>query len=237
MYPRSSSCCSVALCGLPNSDVWSASRVPNACRDRRLSQKFAGQTIWSQSVKPSTTPPHRDFSRLVDACYESPARPTAGPAGTCWGHGGDIHKLRHYSATELINAGVDVRTVAGRLGHGGGGATTLRVYAAWLSEADQRAATALAGRMLASRSATTVEPGSNRANRSEQELSGPYAEIASDLRGAIRTGILNQGDALPTVKELGARYKVSAATAHRAVQLLEDEGLVEVSRGRRAVIA
>ncbi|MGH4018707.1 MAG: site-specific integrase, partial [Pseudonocardiaceae bacterium] len=40
-----------------------------------------------------------------------------------------IHKLRHYSATELISAGVDVRTVAGRLGHGGGGTTTLRVYA------------------------------------------------------------------------------------------------------------
>ncbi|TWJ27593.1 site-specific recombinase XerD [Micromonospora sagamiensis] len=37
-----------------------------------------------------------------------------------------IHALRHYSATELINAGVDVRTVAGRLGHGGGGTTTLR---------------------------------------------------------------------------------------------------------------
>lgn len=41
-----------------------------------------------------------------------------------------IHKLRHYSATELISGGVDVRTVAGRLGHGGGGTTTLRVYAA-----------------------------------------------------------------------------------------------------------
>jgi integrase len=32
-----------------------------------------------------------------------------------------IHQLRHYAATELIAAGVDVRTVAGRLGHGGGG--------------------------------------------------------------------------------------------------------------------
>jgi integrase len=58
-----------------------------------------------------------------------------------------FHKLRHYSATELIAAGVDIRTVAGRLGHGGGGATTLKVYAAWISEADQRAATSLAGRM------------------------------------------------------------------------------------------
>ena len=48
-----------------------------------------------------------------------------------------LHNLRHYSATELIAAGVDVRTVAGRLGHSGGGITTLRVYAAWLAEADQ----------------------------------------------------------------------------------------------------
>jgi integrase len=58
-----------------------------------------------------------------------------------------LHKLRHYSATELIAAGVDVRTIAGRLGHGGGGTTTLRVYAAFVNEADQRAAAALAQRM------------------------------------------------------------------------------------------
>ena len=58
-----------------------------------------------------------------------------------------LKNLRHYSATELISAGVDVRTVAGRLGHGGGGATTLRVYTAWTSEADQRAAHVVSGRM------------------------------------------------------------------------------------------
>lgn len=61
----------------------------------------------------------------------------------------NIHQLRHYSATELIASGVDVRTVAGRLGHGGGGATTLKVYSAWVAEADQRAAGSLAGRMPA----------------------------------------------------------------------------------------
>jgi integrase len=58
-----------------------------------------------------------------------------------------LHALRHYSATELLTAGVDLRTVAGRLGHGGGGATTLRVYAAWVSESDRRAAEILGGRM------------------------------------------------------------------------------------------
>jgi integrase len=60
-----------------------------------------------------------------------------------------LKNLRHYTATELIGGGVDVRTVAGRLGHGGGGATTLRVYAAWTSEADQRAARTVSGRMPA----------------------------------------------------------------------------------------
>lgn len=56
-----------------------------------------------------------------------------------------LHQLRHYSATQLLAAGVDLRTVAGRLGHGGGGATTLRVYAAFLAASDRRAAELLGG--------------------------------------------------------------------------------------------
>ncbi|WP_157606452.1 hypothetical protein [Saccharomonospora cyanea] len=39
------------------------------------------------------------------------------------------------------------RMCAGRLGHAGGGATTLRVYAAWVGEADRRAAHILGGRL------------------------------------------------------------------------------------------
>ncbi len=58
-----------------------------------------------------------------------------------------LHALRHYSATELLAAGVDIRTVAGRLGHGGGGATTLRVYAAWVAASDRKAAEILGARM------------------------------------------------------------------------------------------
>jgi integrase len=58
-----------------------------------------------------------------------------------------IHALRHYSATELLTAGIDLRTVAGRLGHGGGGATTLRVYAAWVAASDRNAAEILGSRM------------------------------------------------------------------------------------------
>ena len=58
-----------------------------------------------------------------------------------------LHALRHYSATELLTAGVDLRAVAGRLGHGGGGATTLRVYTAWVAESDRRAAQILDTRL------------------------------------------------------------------------------------------
>ena len=58
-----------------------------------------------------------------------------------------LHSLRHYVATELIAAGFDVRSVAGQLGHGGGGSTTLRVYAAWVAESDKRAAAVMAGKM------------------------------------------------------------------------------------------
>jgi integrase len=58
-----------------------------------------------------------------------------------------LHALRHYSATELLASGIDLRTLAGRLGHGGGGATTLRVYAAWVGEGDRRAAELLGRRM------------------------------------------------------------------------------------------
>ncbi len=59
----------------------------------------------------------------------------------------NLHALRHYSATELLTAGVDLRTVAGRLGHGGGGATTLKVYAAWVAASDRKAAEILGSRM------------------------------------------------------------------------------------------
>jgi len=57
-----------------------------------------------------------------------------------------LHALRHYSATELLTAGVDLPTVAGRLGHGGGGATTLKVYAVWVAS-DRKAAEILGSRM------------------------------------------------------------------------------------------
>lgn len=69
-----------------------------------------------------------------------------------------LHDLRHYVATRLLAAGVDVRTVAGRLGHRNA-STTLNVYSHFLPEADREAADVL-GRLLddAVRQGTTTSP-------------------------------------------------------------------------------
>jgi integrase len=56
----------------------------------------------------------------------------------------NIKQLRHYTASQLLAARFDLRNTAARLGHGGGGATTLKHYADPVSEVDRRAAAYLA---------------------------------------------------------------------------------------------
>lgn len=143
-----------------------------------------------------------------------------------------LHNLRHYSATELIAGGVDVRTVAGRLGHGGGGTTTLRVYAAWVAEADQRAAQGLAARLPPRPVANTTSD----VERARTDPRSPYERVAVELRARIETGTMSAGQQLPTGKQLGVEFGVATATAQRAVALLQSWGMVEVSRGRRAIV-
>ena len=70
----------------------------------------------------------RSFSRLCARC---------GVAGV------RLHDLRHYVATRLLTSGIDVRTVAGRLGHRNP-STTLNVYAHFLPGSDREASAALA---------------------------------------------------------------------------------------------
>jgi hypothetical protein len=63
----------------------------------------------------------------------------------------DIKGGRHYTASQLLAGGFDLRDTAARLGHSGGGSTTLRHYADPVPEVDRRAAVFLA--QLTARSA------------------------------------------------------------------------------------
>jgi integrase len=54
-----------------------------------------------------------------------------------------IHDLRHWQATQLLDAGVPVPTVAARLGHADG-TTTMKVYAHRTKRADEQAAAVVA---------------------------------------------------------------------------------------------
>jgi hypothetical protein len=110
-----------------------------------------------------------------------------------------------------------------RLGHGSGGATTLKVYAAWVDEADRRAATTMAG----------IMPAPVAAPRPPR---GPYEVIAAELRDQIVTGRLRPGDQLPTITKLATRHGVAVGTVHRAMDLLGADGLIDASRGRRSVV-
>jgi integrase len=101
--------------------------------------------VWSPAADGSRprTPDSltRAFARLCDS-LEAEGR----LAGHTERYDFRFHDLRHFSATELIGAGVDIRTVAGRLGHADP-AITLRIYAHALEERD-RAAAELLGRRL-----------------------------------------------------------------------------------------
>jgi integrase len=83
------------------------------------------------------------FSRTIDGERPlDPANVTAAFRRVCERQrvtGVRLHDLRHAHATQLLAAGVPVRTVSGRLGHANA-MTTLNVYAHALEESDERAA-------------------------------------------------------------------------------------------------
>lgn len=85
----------------------------------------------------------------VDPDGERPTQPQSASQAIRRLSGGRVHfhQLRHFAATQLLGAGVDVRTVAGRLGHGDA-TTTLRIYSHFLEQRDQVAAGIL-GQLLA----------------------------------------------------------------------------------------
>jgi integrase len=151
-----------------------------------------------------------------------------------------LKNWRNFHATELIAAGLDMNVVAGRIGHGGGGATTWRNYVVLQGERAQRAAGPMVVRMPQRPGAADLRVEADTKTKVvpaaiEQDLQ-PYERIAADLLGGIRSGLTQPGDPLPTMKALAAIYNVAVSTAHRAIAILVDAGYVKASRGVRATV-
>jgi GntR family transcriptional regulator len=59
----------------------------------------------------------------------------------------------------------------------------------------------------------------------------PYMQLIHQVRHALRLGLLQKGDQLPTVKEVVARLAINPNTVLKAYRELEYEGLVAARPG------
>lgn len=63
-----------------------------------------------------------------------------------------------------------------------------------------------------------------------------FSQLASAIRSQIASGALTAGHKLPSAKEVAESLDINLHTVLRAYQELRDEGLVDVRRGRGAVV-
>ncbi|WP_225638857.1 GntR family transcriptional regulator [Streptomyces solaniscabiei] len=59
----------------------------------------------------------------------------------------------------------------------------------------------------------------------------PYQQLVQQVRHALRLGLLNEGDRLPTVKDVAKQMAVNPNTVLKAYRELEHDGLVAARPG------
>jgi GntR family transcriptional regulator len=64
-----------------------------------------------------------------------------------------------------------------------------------------------------------------------------YEQIERQFRQAIMTGVMQEGDPLPSLRQLAKELRVSVVTINRAYEDLEKEGFIITAAGRGAFVA
>ncbi|MED9900225.1 MAG: GntR family transcriptional regulator [Bacteroidales bacterium] len=64
-----------------------------------------------------------------------------------------------------------------------------------------------------------------------------YKQIMDEVENAIKTGVCNTGDILPSMNELAADLEVSKETVKKAYFLLRDKGIISSTQGKGYYIA
>lgn len=64
-----------------------------------------------------------------------------------------------------------------------------------------------------------------------------YVQLATAVRSGVSRGDVAPGDRLPPARELAASLNLNMHTVLKAYQELRDEGVIELRRGRGAVVS
>jgi DNA-binding transcriptional regulator YhcF (GntR family) len=63
-------------------------------------------------------------------------------------------------------------------------------------------------------------------------LARAHEQVADHYRIEIRDRLRKPGDKFPSVRGIAEAWSISTSTAYKAVQILRDEGWIEVGQGR-----
>lgn len=63
-----------------------------------------------------------------------------------------------------------------------------------------------------------------------------WEQLSASIRSGAIAGRLTPGERLPSARELAASLDINVHTVLRAYQLMRDEGLIDLRRGRGAIV-
>lgn len=64
-----------------------------------------------------------------------------------------------------------------------------------------------------------------------------YAQLIAQVKCAIAAGVLQPGEALPSLRELAAQLRVNPLTVARAYRELEQQGVINTEHGRGSYVS